>query len=234
MWPLLRHNEFAPTPWTSPPWCWRFTASCSHGSPSSSFKYNWCPYFPLLVLSNTIFPYSFLVVLSNTIDVHISPFLFFQIQLKLENTPNQMMRWWKAHKGLKKHKRGEGTRVRLKKCIKPDDKVLSKAEMIRSGRRCAITGIPTSGLPSLLFIAPAYTPPATSTATAYHTITHLRESTNCSSQLLKYIKLQLYTNSLHPTWYIPCCITMQFRSGVQVLHIRLRSHCGKKCEYHFV
>ena len=124
-----------------------------------------------------------LLLLSNTIDVPISPFLFFQIQLKLENTPNQMMRWWKTHKGLKKHKRGEGTRVRLKKCIKPDDKVLSKAEMIRAGRRCAITGITTSGLPSLLFIAPAYTPPATSTATAYHTITHLRESTNCSSQL---------------------------------------------------
>ena len=55
-----------------------------------------------------------LLLLSNTIDVPISPFLFFQIQLKLENTPNQMMRWWKAHKGLKKHKRGEGTRVRLK------------------------------------------------------------------------------------------------------------------------
>ena len=46
--------------------------------------------------------------------------------------------------------------MRLKKCIKPDDKVLSKAEMIRAGRRCAITGITTSGLPSLLFIAPAY------------------------------------------------------------------------------
>ena len=114
-----------------------------------------------------------LLLLSNTIDVHISPFLFFQIQLKLENTPNQMMRWWKTHKGLKKHKRGEGTRVRLKKCIKPDDKVLSKAEMIRAGRRCAITGITTSGLPSLLFIAPAFTPPGTSTAAAYHTITHL-------------------------------------------------------------
>ena len=111
--------------------------------------------------------------------------------------------WWKAQKGLKKHKRGEGTRVRLKKCIKPDDKVLSKAEMIRAGRRCAITGITTSGLPSLLFIAPAYTPPGTSTATAYHTITHLRESTNCSSQLLKNSKdysvnKQLTPHLIHP------------------------------------
>ena len=94
-------------------------------------------------------------------------------------------------------------RVRLKKCIKLDDKVLSKAEMIRAGRRCAITGITTSGLPSLLFIAPAYTPPATSTATAYHTITHLRESTNCSSQLLKNSKdysvhKQLTAHLIHP------------------------------------
>ena len=68
------------------------------------------------------------------------------------------------------------------------NKIVSKAGMIQAGQRCAITGITTSGLPSLLFIAPAYTPPGTSTATAYHTITHLRESTNCSSQLLKYSK----------------------------------------------
>ena len=91
----------------------------------------------------------------------------------------------------------------IEKCIKPDDKVLSKAEMIPAGRRCAITGITTSGLPSLLFIAPAYTPPGTSTATAYHTITHLRESTNCSSQLLKHSKdysvhKQLTPHLIHP------------------------------------
>ena len=29
---MLRHNEFPPTPWTSPLWSWRFTAPCSHGS----------------------------------------------------------------------------------------------------------------------------------------------------------------------------------------------------------
>ena len=61
--PLLRRNEFGPTPWTSPLQGCRFTASCSHAPPPSSFD-------------TKIFPENIgmvSLVLSYRIDIKILP-----------------------------------------------------------------------------------------------------------------------------------------------------------------